>query len=396
VTATLDRDTRPNPTGRPGATRPAPTSPARPRVLLAPVPISPTKPLTPSHLKGLLWTDVMFRATAPLAAVDYRSGLTANHACEQTLGFWEYLDRTLGDVDYSGCSEEDVGELYMRYRAAGERVPFAACRPYLDAIEREGWVHPASARVLRAWSRHYARLGMHDPGLCRHQPPGMSTEDMIERLGWLGVCLDLREHGGPVYLDLTRHGMPLRSLVAADGRPNYLACALRDLLPLAPGYDEVVLLYDRGLQPDYLLLTRVLERLGPAVHRVPLGRVPVAGRVVSARHGGWRGCSAGSLLDAAAARADPPAVRLGMRLYFLAALGPGERQPLRHDVLSRCLRRATRLLSASRPHGAGGVQAQLAPHRGPHAHVDPYRLVCAVLDARRGGPGRELLAEVFT
>lgn len=49
-----------------------PPGAAHPRVLLAPITVTPSKPLTPSHLKGLLWTDVMYRATAQLAEVTYR------------------------------------------------------------------------------------------------------------------------------------------------------------------------------------------------------------------------------------------------------------------------------------------------------------------------------------
>jgi hypothetical protein len=60
----------------------------RRRVLLAPVTVTPTKPLTPSHLKGLLWTDVMYRATAAVADVTYRYSHTTYNQTEQTLGFW--------------------------------------------------------------------------------------------------------------------------------------------------------------------------------------------------------------------------------------------------------------------------------------------------------------------
>lgn len=365
----------------------------RPRVLLAPVTVTPAKPLTPSHLKGLLWTDVMFRATRLLADVTYRSSHTTYDVCEQTAGFWEYLDRTLGDTDYSTCSEEDIGELYVRYRAAGDRAPFAACRPYVEATERQGWVHPASARVLELWQGHYARLGLHDPGLFEHQPPGLGLVSMIDRLSSLGMCLDLRRHGGPVYLDATRDGLPLRQIVAADGRPNYLACALRELLPLAPSYDEIVLLYDRDLEPDYLLLARVLEPLGAFVHRVSLGRVPIKGRIRSARHGDWRGHTAGALLDAASGLGSD-ALRLGMRLYFIATLGPGDKESFREDLLRRCLKRAERLLSGAS--GAGDVGVTLSRHRREHCYVDPYRLTSSLLAARPRGPVRSLLSGVFT
>jgi hypothetical protein len=184
--------------------------------------------------------------------------------------------------------------------------------------------------------------------------------------------------------------------VAADGRPNYLACALRELLPLAASYDEIVLLYDRELEPDYLLLARVLEPLGALVHRVSLGRVPIEGRIRSARHGDWRGHTAGALLDAASGQ-DSDVLRLGMRLYFIATLGPGDQESFRGDLLRRCLKRAERLLSgASGPSGAGEVAVALSRHRGEHCYVDPYRLTSSLLAARPRGPVRSLLSAVFT
>ncbi len=371
----------------------------RRKVLLAPVTITPTKPLTPSHLKGLLWTDVVHRATEPLADVTHRSSHTAFDPCEQTLGFWEYLDRTVGDIDYSDMPEDEIGALYVRYRAVGERAPVAACAPYLEAIERYGWVHPASARLLAVRVDQYRRLGLRDPGLTEHQPPGIGLDEAIERLHDLGMCLDLRGHGGPVYLDATRDGIPLRQVVGADGRPNYLACALRDLLPLAAEHDEVVLLHDRGLEPDYLLLHRVLSRLGPRVHRVSLGRVPIDGRIESARHGGWEQHSVAALLTAFGDRHDEDALRLGMRLYFIGVLGPGDHDSFRADLLDRHLGRARRVLDTAVDTGWPAVLTALAARRGNNAasaHVDAYRLTTGLLTRHGRTPSRELLAEVFT
>jgi hypothetical protein len=368
--------------------------PAR-RVLLAPVTVTPTKPLTPSHLKGLLWTDVMFRATGRVAEVTYRCSPTTYHPTEQTVGFWEHLDRTVGDVDWSERSEEDIGELYVGFRGCGERPTVDACRPYLDAVE-QGWVHPASARVLELWAQSYGRLGMHDPGLTEHQPPGMELAEAIDRVAAVGMILDTRPDGGPVYLDATADGIPLRRLVSEEGRPNYLACALRELVPLCADsrYDDVVLLHDPELEQDYLVLQRVLGRLGVRAHRVPVGRVPIEGKVRSARHGDWRGHTAGALLEAIGDDWEDPVVRLGTRLYFIAMLGPGDQTSFRPALLRRSLQRAAKLLAA--PGRGGDARAYLDEQVGADGYVDPYRLTSQLLARRTRAPVQALAAEVFT
>ncbi|GGP66848.1 hypothetical protein [Streptomyces melanogenes] len=367
----------------------------RERVLLAPITVTPSKPLTPSHLKGLLWTDVMYRATRELADVTFRSSQTTYHPTEQTLGFWEFLDRTHGDREYAECSEEEIGELYVAFRAEGTRAPAEALRPYADAVEH-GWVHPASRRVLGLWSGHYAGLGLHDPGLLAHQPPGLGLDETIAWLSALGLCVDLREVGGPVHLDTTRFGLPLRQIVTADGRPNYLACALRELMPLTADFDEVVLLYDRELGPDHQQLAHVLALLGPRVRRVPIGRVPIDGRVRSARHGGWQDNHAGALLASARAGYAEPVVRLGMRLYFIATLGPGQAQSFDPALVRQCLKRAERLLAAAADTDPSDDLAErLARHRKDHVYVDPYRLTSSLLGRRGPVPGHDLLSAVF-
>jgi hypothetical protein len=367
---------------------------AAPRVLLAPVTVTPTKPLGPSHLKGLLWTDVMFRATARFADVTYRYSHTSYHPTTQTVGFWEYLDRTLGDIDYSGWTDEEIGERYVAFRAETDPPRHAALRPYLDAIE-SGWVHPASARMLELWADQYARLGLRDPGLQAHQPPGMSVAEVVDRLSGLGLCLDLREHGGPVFADLTGDGIALRKIVEPSGKVNYVGCALRDLVPLAPLFDEVVLLYDRELEADYLLLQRVLCRLGPVVHRVPLGRVPIDGRIASARHGSRHDHTVGAILAAHAAADDDPVLRLALRLYFIAMHGPGSHESYRPDLLPRWLAKARRLLATAPGTGGRGLTDFLAAQRGEHTYVDPYRLTSRLLARHRGTPLREVLEEAY-
>ncbi|MEU0797952.1 hypothetical protein ABZ342_48470 [Amycolatopsis sp. NPDC005961] len=364
------------------------------RVLLAPVTVTPTKPLTPSHLKGLLWTDVLFRATRVVAETGYRYSNTAYHSTEQTLGFWEFLDDAGGDTDYAAMTEEQIGELYVRYWARRQRPSAAALRPYRDAVEH-GWVHPASARIQQLWSAHFRRLGLHDPGLSEHQPPGYGLAEVFDHLAVRGLCLDHRAAGGPVYLDLTRAGLPLRQIVTADGQPNYLACALRDLLPLAVEHDEIVLVHDRELDLDYRLLAHVLANAGPIVHRLPIGRVPIEDRVRSARSGDWRGHTVAALIDEVAGAYRPEVFRLGLRLYFIATLGPGQRQSYRLDLLHKSLHRAERLLDAAPAPAPGPLAERLGQHRGSHAHVNPYRLTTGLLARHRHLPSADLLAEVF-
>jgi hypothetical protein len=380
-------------------------------VLLAPVTVTPTKPLTPSHLKGLLWTDVTYRSTALLADVTYRYSLSTYHLTEQTLGFWEFLDRTVGDADYSDYTDGQIGDLYMRHRAEDARVPYAALRPYAEAVEAVGWVHPASARIQQLWQAQYAALGLHDPGLSTVDPPLLGLEPLLAMLGDRDRCLDLRRYGGPAYLDLTRYGLPLRQIVTAEGQPNYLACALRELVGLAARYDEVVLLCDRDLGSDYLLLQRILAEFGPQVCRVLIDRVPVDGVVRTSRHGGWHGSTAAELLGAALAEWPAPAVRLGMRLYFVAVLGHGQQQSFRHDLLRHYLGKADRMLSAGAGAGAEvgggagraadgeagpGLTPFLRRHTGGNLHVDAYRLTSSLLARRRPTPLADAARLIYT
>ncbi|WDZ83121.1 hypothetical protein [Micromonospora cathayae] len=362
-----------------------------PRVLVAPVTVTPTKPLTPSHVKGLLWVDALYKATALVADVDLRYSLTTYNVTGQTLGFWEYLDRAGPRVDFATLGEDEIGEWYVRYQAQPQRPDHRALLPYRRRVEQTGWVHPASARLVDLWVGHYRALGLHDPGLGVAQPPASTLAETVDTLASRSLCLDLRADGGPVYLDATRFGLPLRQIVSPDGQPNYLACALRELVPVAAGYDEVVLLYDRELAEDYLLLDRVLTALGARVSREVVDRVPIDGVVRSSRHGGWQGYTLSAVRDALAdGDADDAAVRLGLRLYFIAVLGRGTQQSFRVEQLRAAVTRAGRLLATAPRARLGEVDRFLRRAMGGHHYVDPYRLTSALLARHGRPPVREL------
>lgn len=367
------------------------------RILLAPVVVTPTKLLTPSHVKAMLWLDVLFKSTSLLAQVTYLWNLRPYNVTAQTLQFWEYLDRTLGeDVDYSGWSELDLSMRYVRLHAEREQAPFAPLRPYLEAVERDGYVHPASRRLIAIWREHVRLLGLHDPGLDANDPPGQSVDEVIARLDERGLCLDHRRQGGPVFLDATAAGLPLRRAVTADGQANYLVCALRHLLPLIDHHDHVLLVFDRELEADYVLLDRLLTAFGARVTRLPIGRVPLNGSSASSRYGGWEQHTVDALREQALARFEPAAFLLGLRLYFIAVLARSSPQSFSADLLHKQCRRASRLLDAD------PVRVEEQPYRvfltsklTGGVYVDPYRLTVSLLQRHRTVPSGNMLDGVF-
>lgn len=363
-----------------------------------PVTITATKPLLPTHVKGFLWVDVLFRGTRLVADPEYHWNPRTPNLTGQTIQFWDYLDRRHPDLDYDGVSAHDLGLLYVRFHASGDAVPLDALRPYVDRVERDGWVHPATRGMTRHWRRHLDLLGVHDPGLMRDRPLGMSTDEVVDRLVRRRLCVDHRRHGGPVYLDGTRWGMPLRKVIGMDGHANYLLVILRDLLPrLLPGR-RVLFVYDDDLARDYALLGRVAEALGAPTARLPLGRVPLDGIVRSSRHGGWDDVTIDRLYELCRKESGPAAYRLGMRLYFIAMLKRTSGERFRPDLLRRALARAERMIrEASRdaPRDGAAAAGRAAACVKPSGWVDPYRLTDGLF-ARRSPPApRGLLDAVF-
>jgi hypothetical protein len=362
------------------------------RLLLLPVTITATKPLLPTHVKGFLWLDALFRGTRLISNPEYHWGPRAPNMTGQTIQFWDYLDRRHGDLDYAGISPDDLGRLYVRFHSSGDAVPMNELRHYADKVERDGWVHPATRRMIHHWKRHLGMLGVHDPGLQRDRPLGVSTDEVVERLTRQRLCVDHRRHGGPVYLDGTRWGMPLRKVIGTDGHANYLLVILRDLLPrLVPGRG-VLLVYDEDLSHDYALLSRVVSALGARPVRLPLGRVPVAGAVRSSRYGGWDDVTIERLSSLCLEEFDSAAYRLGMRLYFIAMLKRTSGETFQLDLLRRALTRAERMV---REAGDGALETRLAASVKPSGWVDPYRLTDGLF-ARRARPvSRALLDAVY-
>lgn len=343
----------------------------RPRILLAPVTVSPTKPLTPSHLKVLLSMDIVDRATATFADVTHVYQPLAHAASRQVAGFWEYLDRNHPDLRPEICTEERIGELYGDYQRA-DRVPYEVLDPVVRRAAA-GWAHPVSTRLLDLWDEHYRTLGMVYP--VPHLGYRMPAAELIDLLAANNLCIDGRPLGAPVYLDATAVGLPLRVMVGADGQANYLMSTLSELVPLLAGHDHVVLAHDTEIRADYRTIAHVLSVLGTPVSRLEFTRVPIGGVAQSTRFGGWQGYTVGALAEPLVGEFGAPAFALGYRLYLLAGLDRAGRESFSTKHLRRWVHRARQLVEDHAQVNA----VDLSALAGRELFVDPYRVVTTLL-----------------
>lgn len=354
-------------------------------LVVAPVTITPTKPLTPTHVKGFLWTDVLARTSAFVTGVRLVWNNRMATVTTQSTAFWRYLDLTEPDTDWSREPEARIGQRYVAFHSEPRETDRRALEGYLARAD-DGWLHPAARRMLDRWRAELELLGVHDPGLAEDRPLAASAEATTAALAERGLLIDHRRFGGPVHLDGARWGMPLRQLIGNDGPPNYLLPILRELIPLSRPGLTFLLVHDEGLTADYLLLERVLTEFGARVARLPLSRVPIDGTVRSSRYGGWSGAT---LADLSSVRgtAGPDAYRLGMRLYFIAVLQRTSAQSFRMPLLRRCVGHAARLLGRelvdeSPEAAAEALATALSRCRTRPGHVDPYRLTTSLLGPR--------------
>ena len=378
---------------------PVPTEPGdTAEIVVAPVTITPTKPLTPTHVKGLVWADVLLRATARLTGTRLVWNSRAAHLTTQTTAFWHHLDRVEPDTDWSGETALGIGERYVRFHSDLQRPDPRALDDYFERVDEAGWIHPAGRRMLDLWRSELELLGIADPGFTADRPLGLSAAAALDALTRQGLVLDHRRFGGPLYLDCTRWGMPLRKMISTEGHPNYLMPILRDLIPMVRPDRVFLFLHDEELTPDYLLLERVLGAFGARTTRLSLSRVPVGETNRSSRYGGWAGSTLGELF-AVSGTADRAAYRLGMRLYFAGTLDRNSAQSFQMSLLRRCVGRAARLLeqtvetagAAADDTAATMLLSRMLTRQG---YVDPYRLTVSLL-GKRPTPLSPALREIY-
>ncbi len=363
----------------------------RDRILVAQITISPTKPLTPTHLNYLLSIDVLCRATAAIADVTCVYDHLAFADGHQTVAFWEYLDRVWAGADFGNAEERWIGELYMCHHAEPTPAPAVRLRPYIERVRSERWMHPSALRVLEIWQSHYQTLNIAGPHTAGSMPPRLPDSVLIDQLVTRDLCIDGRPLAAQVYLDLTAQGIPLRTLVSPDGQANYLMCVLGQLIPIASEYDLTVLMYDRAMRDGYIMVERVLREFGARTVRVEVSRVPIDGVAVSSRHGGWEGYLLPEVRSAA--DGDDAAFQLASRLYLIAVFGRGSRSSFMFGELRRWVARAQRLLDA--PAADSDPVDFLRGLAKGTGYVDPYRLTSRLLSKDRRVPVRTLIESVY-
>lgn len=370
-------------------------------VLLAPIPITPTKALTPSHVKGILWLDVIYKATQLLGNVTYKLNRVAYDTSQQTLGFWQYLDERYPDASsqaaFEGASELWISQQYVECYRAAPVFPKADVALYQQRVERDLWTHAASSRLLDVWKGQFEQLNAYDAGLHRAVPLEMTVEAVLERLRQADALLDLRKIGGPVYLDLTEQGRPLRQIIDRDGVYNYLVCTLRELLPIAREHETIVLVCDEDIRADYEAIQQVLQRMNIRTTLIGLGRVPIDGKTLSSRHGGWENYLFSKLTENFLPRFGEAVFRLGMRIYFIMHLGRAGKETFSYERVELCLKKAERFLSRT-PRVEGEFAEELTAmlqRLSPHGYVDPYRLITHLMQMPGTPLAGELVSRVF-
>ena len=375
------------------------------KLLFYPTHPTATKPLTPSHVKGFIWFDLLVKATSRVAAVTTLANRVTCDVTAQNLGFWHYLDTEFGgDAGfYADKSELWVAEQYVRYHADGFTAPPATLESLRLRVEEEFWIHPASRRILELWSEQCGVLGLDERVLHTWAPLPLGVEDALEALERLDVLLDARSMGGGAYLDLTREGVPLRQIVDEHGVPNYVVHVLRELLAVGPEHDKVLLAFDSEVRHDFDLVATVIRRAGVDALTLPLDRVRLPGVSGTTRTGGWEPYTLARIIDRFVPVYGVPAFRLGIRMYYVLHVGRRGSCEFDLDMLDKFMRKAAgavRRLNGDDPGPAARedllpeLWPEIAPDDGVFA--DPNRLVQALLKrAPESAAARGLVKELL-
>ena len=286
------------------------------RYVIYPIHIAPTKPLTPTHIRHLLYVDCLYRGLqAKGIDVIYPYNRLRMDVTPQVLKLEQYIE----SKQLAVSNAEEVGNVYVQM--TNESYALSQGKITEMRKEREDSLSGNSyyKAILPEWVEQHSFLRMYNPGLTQAVPFDISLEEVIEKLKEISMVLDSRKQGENVYIDLTDEGIKLRhfcSSVLSDY--NYLGTMLRELLALRKNGDVFVFVFDDELLGDFFILQRVLERLGHKVYKIQTNRILLEGKALSSRHGGWEKYSLGRVLSFLQDKGyTQDEIALGLRLYYL-------------------------------------------------------------------------------
>jgi len=334
----------------------------------------PVRPPTLSSIKALLWADALTRSTRLIrpVATGYRA-----HFDTETLGFWEFLDRSTRGRRFEELDAADLSALYRKYRLQPWRPPPESLAPYAREVAA-GWIHPAGLRILELFTEYARELNA--TGAFRldgtvEQPANAQSPARITGLA----------------SGATPTMLAAAEVAEAYGRPAppHILRALHELAPAMRRAEPIVVLHDTRSTNDYVVLAQAVARHASAVRRLALGDL-------SDDLPGAASPATLADLDRIVAHArqthGDAAMHLGLRLYFLAVAGRGERHRLHPGLLSRWISRAGHLLEHAQNTAADVAEALV--RSTTHGYVSPHRLTSELL-SRRPMPRKDLLRAVY-
>lgn len=311
-----------------------------------PIGITPTKPLTPTHVKGLLHFDALtrlHRAIEPIGVVHNRRVWDMSL---QTARFWTYLDLHHGELDFDSLSEKQIGNLYVQFSRDGTEIPTATLETMIAKVESDGYVHPSARRVLQGWVSHLQRIGLDTGLLTESSELGISAQDILSKLSTLGELIDQREFGGGVLWTARAGQGATRTLISEQGLPNYVVALLRQAHDLAQGFKTVHLFYDLSVERDFMLIEDFLQAFGIQANRIGFPRMTSNGQALSFRADA-NVVTLGEMIGRYENDYPDLCIALGLRLYFLFLSGLRKSFDFSWEGLDEALRMAQALLNST-------------------------------------------------
>lgn len=287
------------------------------RYIVTPIHITPTKPLNPTHVRHLLYTDALYKG---LLLQGYeaiylyeRMGMDVS---TQVVKLSKFLQ------DRQPSDELEVGQEYVRMNREEFELTEEQILAERISLEQTAQGHKYYDAILPSWKKQHEFLNMYTPDLDNSRKFDVSVAEVIEELKKLGVILDGRKEGEKIYLDFTQEGMRLRVLCSGNMLDyNYILEQLREIFGMRREGDVYVFIFDNELQQDYQLICKILELMGHKTVRIETNRILINGSKQSSRNGGWEEFTLQKVLDRYQdldyTREE---ISLGLRMYYFVAV----------------------------------------------------------------------------